>query len=383
MPTFRRTTTPLLAVALVAAAVTGCRRSAAAAPCVAPRPVAAPAPRSGEVTLRFDYAGAEAMLAALERDELSDAAVDSLLAVPGARMTVDNVTRLIPELGRDDFRVAIQKFVRSGRVADEHAQFNLGKAKDEGGRVRALSAQIRANERALLQRTLAILAPYSPETGPLDITAYLIAGGTSTGFVRDTPGTWEFYLNLADLGGDCEAVVWSLAHEIYHLVQKAALRRVPALLAVADSQESLPVAERMMTNVLLEGTADLVSDPKRFSGNGDEIVRQRERYRRDAEPARVRENFAIFDTLYQRAVRKEVTWRAVLERGFMNEARFYPLGREMAQAIERHCGAACIRRQFERPPVEFFREYIRLYRAQPDVVGRFAPETERLLGAER
>src|SRR5215213_4904270 len=138
---------PSIVSALLAAfAASGCHRRVVV-PCAAPRPAAAPAPRSDEVTLRFDYAGAEAMIAALERDALSDAAVDSLLSVHGVRATVDNVTRYFPEVDRADFRTAIQKVVRTGRIADEHGYFNLRKARSERGRIRALLTYLRANER--------------------------------------------------------------------------------------------------------------------------------------------------------------------------------------------------------------------------------------------
>jgi hypothetical protein len=32
-------------------------------------------------------------------------------------------------------------------------------------------------------------------------------------------------------------------------------------------------------------------------------------------------------------------------------------------------------------PAEFFREYVRLYRAHPGIVGRFAPATEAFIAA--
>ncbi|HYR07010.1 MAG TPA: DUF5700 domain-containing putative Zn-dependent protease, partial [Longimicrobium sp.] len=62
-----------------------------------------------------------------------------------------------------------------------------------------------------------------------------------------------------------------------------------------------------------------------------------------------------------------------------NDDRFYFVGYEMAKAIERHCGAACIARLFDQPPVEFFRRYIALYRRHPEIRGRFSPETEAFL----
>jgi hypothetical protein len=75
-----------------------------------------------------------------------------------------------------------------------------------------------------------------------------------------------------------------------------------------------------------------------------------------------------------------VTWREAYQQGFANEARLDTVGYAMAGAIERHCGSACIRRRFEQAPVEYFRQYVRLYRVRPEITGRFAPETERLLG---
>lgn len=344
-----------------------------------PAAAAVPAPPAAEVSLQIDYAGAEAMMAALERDTLTDAAVDSLLAIHGVSMMVDNVARLVPGVERADFRTAIQRFVGTGIVADEHAQFNLAWAHGQRGHIRTLLAKLREDEQGVLERTLAVMAPYTPETGPLHLKAYLMAGGTSTGFVRSTPEGDVLYYNLADAAGDWEGAMAHITHEVFHLVQKAAFRRVPGLAAAADSVESLPLAHRTLANVVWEGTADLVSDPERFGGGGPEITRLRERFRKDAEPARVRENFALFDRTFQQVVRNEIGWREVLDRGFMSNPRFYALGFQMAKAIDRHCGPECIRRLLQEPPVEFFLEYISLYRQHPEIVGRFAPETERHL----
>jgi hypothetical protein len=380
MLTHRHKVLHLAAHLLVTIAVSGC---VAGTPPASPRaPAAAPVQRPSEVTFKIDYAGAEALMAALERDSIPDAAVDTLLEVHGVSAMVNNVVALVPGVERADFLTAIQRFVQTGRVANEHVAFNLQRIRSEEEGTRALLTYIRQNEQAVLERTLAAMAPYMPETGPLHLKAYLIVGGTSTGFVRTTAEGDVLYFNLADAAGDREGALSFIAHEVFHIVQKAALRRVPALAAVADP-ESLPVPQRTLAAVVSEGTADLISDPQRFGGNGAIIASQRERFRRDAEPARVRENFALFDTTFQRAVRSEIGWREVLDRGFMSDPRFYAVGREMAKEIERRCGAACIRRLLQQQPVEFFLQYISLYREHPDIVGRFAPETERHLSSLR
>lgn len=97
----RHFATPLL----VAIALLGCAQGGKPVPCRVP--AAAPAPRPSEVTLQIDYAGAEAMVAALERESLSDAEVDSLLKIQGVSMMVDNVVQLVPGVGHEAHQLRI------------------------------------------------------------------------------------------------------------------------------------------------------------------------------------------------------------------------------------------------------------------------------------
>ena len=322
------------------------------------------------ITITFDYAGVEALVAALERDSLTTAAVDSLLRIHGVRAMVDNVTRFFPRIGEADFRGAVQSFARTKRAPDDEKQryFQLDETWSNRERARALVARIRGGEDDIRRRTLATLAPWQPRTGPLEIGAYFVAGGVSTGFVLDAPGVSSFYANLTDAGVDYEGTVSNAVHETFHLMQKAAQRRA-GLVAIADSIESLPLPERLLATVLAEGTARFVEDPDA-------------RHWRDTREGRLRETFAVFDTVLAGVRSGAMTWERAYERGFSGaeRSRFYFMGFAMTKEIHRHCGQSCVVRLFERPPVEFFRQYVQLYRAHPDIVGRFSPETEALLG---
>ena len=335
---------------------------------------AEPAPRGAAVAdtsiaMAFDYAGAEALIAALERDSLTSADVDSLLRVHGVRAMVDNVTRFVPGVGEPGFRAAIQAFARTKRQSDGDGQyFRLDRAWSNRKDIRALIGRIRENEPAIRRRVLVDLAPYRPRTGPLAMTAYFVAGGVSTGFVPDDTSAARFYANLADANGDYDGVVENVIHEAYHLMQKAAQRRVPALVAIADSVESRPGPERLLATTLAEGTAKYVVEPAARHG-------------RNGRPGRVRENFAVFDTVLAGLRSGRLDWTTAYQRGFTSaeEERFYFVGHEMTKAIARRCGDACIGRLFEEHPVEFFRRYVRLYRERPEIVGRFSPATEAFL----
>ena len=352
-----------LVIMLSAAAATGC---GAQEPDRPPPTVAAV---DSTVTITFDYAGAEALLAALERDSLTAADVDSLLGVPGVRAMVDNVTRYFPGIGEADFRAAVQSFARTRRQPEDEKQryFQLDETWRNREQARALVTRIRANEDEIRRRTLATLAPWQPRTGPLAIRAYFVAGGVSTGFVMDEPGVSSFHANLTDAGVDYEGTISNAVHETYHIMQKAAQRRA-GLVAVADSIESMPPPERLLATVLAEGTARYIEDPGA-------------RHWRDTRAGRMRETFAVFDTLLAAVRNGSMTWEVAYERGFSGaeRARFYFMGFEMTKAIHRHCGQACVVGAFERPPVEFFRQYVRLYREDPEIVGRFSKETEAYL----
>jgi hypothetical protein len=368
---------PPLLSAFLLCALAGCGASRTAlVECGRPRPAAREPDPS--VTLQLDYAGAEAIIAALEQDSLSEAEVDALLRVRGAGAMVANVTRFIPDLGVPEFRSEIRTFVRRKR-AGEYEAFQLSDAWKERWRARELISAIRADESEIARETLSLLEPYRPDTGPLSITAYFTAAGVSDGFVFDDRAEAAFYANLARARGDMDAVVGNVAHESYHVMQKAAQRRA-GLHAIADSTGAVPEGERLLVVTLAEGLANYVVDPTCSDSAGAERGSQAvERYVRNAQPKRVAENFALFDQVLADLRAGRITWEEAYDRGFSgtNDARFYFVGYEMAKAVERYCGTACIPRLFEQPPVEFFRQYLSLYREHPEIRGRFAPETER------
>ncbi|HEX2209367.1 MAG TPA: DUF5700 domain-containing putative Zn-dependent protease [Longimicrobium sp.] len=342
----------------------------------APRPAARVADAE-PVTMRFDYAGAEAIMDALEKDSLSDADVDALLTIHGVRAMVDNVTRFVPA-GVPEFRRDIQAFVRTKR-GDENSYFQLGDAWRQREQVRALLAATRRDSAAIVRQMLSRLEPYRPDTGPLDIGVHFVAGGVSDGFAfEDDPPA--FYANLVRAQGDLHGLLLNALHETYHVMQMAAQRRSGTFVAwITDA--SVPPVERLLAGTLVEGTANLVADPTGSTGPGPDMDRARARYARNTAPARVAENFALFDRVLREVGEGRMSWDSASWLGLSrnNDDRFYFVGYEMARAIERYCGPACIGRLFDEPPVEFFRKYIALYREHPEIGGRFSAGTERAL----
>lgn len=209
---------------------------------------------------------------------------------------------------------------------------------------------------------------------------YFVAGGVSDGFVFDARAEPALYANLVRSSGDLNHVLATMAHEVYHVMQKTAQRRA-GLARIADSSEHLLLPERLLVVTLAEGTATFAVDPTKSSATGPTMQQWRARYHRNASPARIAENFALFDDVLRQLREGSMTWDEAYERGFMGDtdARFYFVGLEMAKAIARYCGATCIRSLFVQHPVAFFRQFIALYREHSDIPGRFAPATEAII----
>jgi hypothetical protein len=345
------------------------------------RPADTRAVAADAITLRMDYGGVEALLQALGRDSLSDADVDSLLRVHGVHAMVRNVTRFIHHVGEPEFRQTVRGFART-RAGDENDQwFRLDGVWKARGPVGGLVSALRADEQAITRGTLAQLDPYLPDGEPMEIGVYFVAGGVSGGFVFEGAAEPALYANLVRADGDLNGVLWNLGHEVYHVVQKAAQRRA-GLGVYADAPQTLPPAERMLAETLVEGTANLAADPVRSGASGVTMDRMRARYLRHAEPARMAENFAAFDRTLGELRAGRIPWDTAYVAGFSdhNDARFYFVGYQMAKAIAQYCGAACIRGAFAERPAAFFRRYVALSHAHPGLV-RFAPETEAFVAS--
>jgi hypothetical protein len=333
--------------------------------------------------VRFDYEGAEALVAALARDSLTDADVDRLLNIQGVRAMVDNVTRYYPKVGRTQFRNDIKEYVRTRREPqhDGYRLFDFDEVVRTSPMIRKMIRDIQLGESQTVQRLLSRIARYQPQTAPLQATVYFIAGGVSDGFVPDSTFNPAFYDNLARAEGDLAGVELVMTHELYHMQQKAIGQSIPTLKRAVTYPDSVEPFDRLLFTTLWEGTAMYVADPTKVTEDGPYVRMWRDRALRNLTPARIRENFAVFDSVATALSARRMSWRDVDRMGFSgdNDERFYAVGYLMAAAIDRYCGPQCVAKSLERPVREFFRQYIAEYGKHPEIGGRFSRATEQLL----
>jgi hypothetical protein len=216
-------------------------------------------PATNPVTVQFDYAGAEALLDAVERTSLTDPKMTKLLEVRGLRAMVDNVTRYFGTYDRNKFQIELRSFVQTRESV--RSPFGLGQVFRTRQQVRSLIASLKENEAAIIREMLKRLEPYRPNTGPLAAKIYFVAGGNSDGFVLDGDDEPAFFVALDKASGDLAGVQQNMTHELYHVMQKSAARRVPTLARIVRNPAQLLAPERLVATTLWR--ARLITPPMR------------------------------------------------------------------------------------------------------------------------
>lgn len=270
----------------------------------------AAAPPKNATTVHFDYAGAEVLIETLGQQTLTTEQLARLQVTPGLIATVDNVTRHFPDATREKFESDLRTFLatREEPRNGKYRVWALDHVWEAREQVTTLIAELRQRELQLSEQVLATLAPFQPDTGPLTISVYFVAGGVSDGFVTEHGEQQTLYVNLARAQGDAAGVISSLTHEVYHVMQQTAARRVPQLKAKLDDLDNLPTGEQLLTHALWEGTANYAADPRCASASGPYLEMWRSKYQRNMTPERITENFALFDSLLSDLSAQRISW---------------------------------------------------------------------------
>ena len=334
--------------------------------------------RSDQIQLRFDYAGARTLFAALNQRELSPQDIAELYQVQGLAAMVDNVTRFIPEVTRREFEQHLLKFIETGKEPGHNGYivWDFKQVLATRGEVAGLIGKLEADESQIIATTLGELEPFRPDTGPLTITVYFVAGGVSDGFVPERSREPSLYVNLTRARGDLDGVVSNLTHEIYHVMQQSASRRA-GLSSIVDEPEKLELAQRLLATTLWEGSANYAADPRQLQGSGPYLAMWRDRFAQNTTPEKLAEHFALFETVLNDLEAQRTSWNDAYARGFAGpQSPFYFVGYEMTRVIDQRCGRSCVRQLFDQPPAAFLQRYIEICKRDPAIAIRFSPPME-------
>lgn len=336
--------------------------------------------RPSQITVRFDYRGAEDLLKVFEKKTVSDSEIDELLKVRGVRAMVTNTIKYFPTNTLEGFYEAVREAAATGKQSK--GDYQLDFVVHYKTQIRDLLTKLKAQEPEIVADIVRDITKYQPNSGRLPITIYFVAGGVSDGFVLDNDAEPAFFVALDKASGDFIGVKLNATHEAYHVAQKAATLKVKSLRPFINAPTTVPSLQRLLYTTLIEGTANYAADATKVSGRGSYIEMWRGRFERNLKPDRLASNFALFDDVMGQLQDGKIDWDKAYATGFFggeNDARFYFVGYEVARVLEKYEGRQVIGQAFRRPPADFFQRYIRLYRRHPEIRNRFLARTERLI----
>jgi len=208
------------------------------------------------------------------------------------------------------------------------------------------------------------VARFSPADARVDITGYLIVGGTSGGFAFGEP---TFFLNLAYFS-EFEAARVVMAHELYHAVQGALAEHPSAWWARPGALKGKQgkLAQRcadtaqLFTDLYQEGSASYVGDPTLLSGEEGPLAKKT---REDmvaglSQLGNSRTLLELSVTGLEAA--KPVPYDNVYALGFYMPEILYKLGYVMARAIAVDEGNAALAALLSQPGFQFVSHYVAL-----------------------
>lgn len=330
------------------------------------------------IALRFDYVGAQAVLAILETKNPTSPEINRVVAVKGVHAMITNTIKYVPSNNIAGFAAAVREVAATGK--ESTGDYQLDDVWARRAEIRELIAALQADERSMSSKIVAKLLHYAPMAKDVTITVHFVAGGVSDGFLLDNDPNLEFFVALGKGDQDLPGLELNITHEAFHAVQKALGRSHSRMADCVNDPNTGPLPERLVCTTLLEGTASFVADATKSRGRGPYMDMWRNRYKRNLTVNALRDEFALFDQLLARLQNGSITWKDAYGQAFTPpNTPAYFVGYEMARAIAHYDGPAAIGRLFEASPVDFFREYIRLYQIHPDLRFRFSPQTVRIV----
>lgn len=327
------------------------------------------------IKISFDSESARAVLDVLGGKAVSDEELTRIAKLPGNQGLINQAARFDKQATEENFKSGLKQIVETGSIKTD--PFYLSTVKSRRVAVDAVLNEIERNPQKLIDEITGKISQYSPAAGlSMEVKIYLIAGGTSDGFAPDRK---TFYVALHYFDDDYEGLKLLMSHELYHNVQASA---VSGRKFIKDgSPKNIVNSFDFLQSTLKEGTASVVGDPLEITNGKKYITWFQGKFRNNLR--RIDTNFTLFDTLlYSLYNNPDAAADRIYNIAFSGayDSALYFVGYRMARIVEKRKGKQEIAFLIGKNPLQFFNEYIELYKSQPDPEAiEFSKSTEDIL----
>lgn len=320
---------------------------------------------------------ARGVAALLERNQVDEAELSRVAALPGNRDLIRKVARSHKQVTAETFKQTLRGVIEGRDVQPD--PFEWQTVKTSLPEIRLMLRRIEQERDTLSAEIEKMIKPFVGEGLNGDAKAVLLVGGGSLGFTLNDSSS--FYVALHKIGADYEGLKHIIAHELYHNIQTQGRERRIARLKGVKPPDSVRNSLILLESTYVEGTATLVGSPLEAKDLKNLGESQKEEYKKNL--ARSRQNFALFESLlFQAHNDPNANVQQLYNIGLtaLFEQPLYYVGYQMARDIEKYEGRPAIAALTTKNPLEFFSVYMELYKKKNDPsLLRFSPTTEAIL----
>jgi hypothetical protein len=305
-----------------------------------------------KIDLSFDLDSAEAMISVLNRGEIKPDELRSLTKLPGIEAIIRQASRFDSNASEDSFKESLLRILSGKPLAADPFRFKL--VEERLKEIESLYQYLKKDPERFKTGLIERIAPYSPEDLSFKVDVVFVVGGSSDAWATEG----KFYVDLRYFGDDYEGLELIMSHELYHTAQDQFYGSV-----VETGSQQFVQVQRLLENTRNEGMASLVGDPT--NSRSKKAYSEWFRAKFDRNLLRIRQDFALFDTILFRLDQDNgFTFNEVYSIGFSGgwDSPLYFVGYYIGKAIENYKGRKYLVETLKKPPSEFFRAYIELYR---------------------
>lgn len=338
---------------------------------------AATAFSSSKQKITIDYEAAEELIRLVGLKRVSEEELSKFASIPGNKLLIQKTSSSTG--GTEEvFKKTLKEMITKGEVNGADP-YQWEKVKMELPNTKKLIARLKLSKDSFTNEIADRISNYTPDTLPAqELRAYLLLGGTATGFVIGDAGA--FCVALQFFGTDFEGLKTIMVHELYHAVQQAGQNLREKTLTDKPNYNT-KATYFLIYNLWSEGTAENLGDFSLIKNPGKYSKAQQENQKKNAE--RLLVNFRLTELMiYKMYTDSNARYSPVYSIGFspVYEEASYSVGAEIARKLERFLGKEALSNLVVQDPLDFITAYINLYHEHPkEVPYQFDKSTEAII----
>lgn len=315
---------------------------------------------NAQLDVTFDLSNVEQTIAFLKKKTVSPQDIDQFVASDGVKVIIRKI-RSSDSMAR----ITLDKVSKGIKTTGKENDFQYGFIKERLTELEAFSQKIKDNQKVILD-SIQALSVYLPAGRRIPLKVVFLAGGYSAGFTLTENNV--FYIGTHQYQSDITGIVNTCQHEMFHSLQQLLYNRGAMLEKLQDAKE-LPALYTyfLAKNIFVEGTAEYVADIDRLDLTTPYMKRQAEHA--NVNKYRMEDNFYLLERILTDAyinhekTNVDIYYSVLFDWNWNNPG--YQIGKLMTQALIKANGPMVLKKYLAQDPMIFFRDYIKLAKADP------------------